>query len=356
MKKSTDTLAAVESSSQDISSELSTVRSELAAIEMPIIKIEDQLSLLRGGVNSNTQLLGSRYEALAVQVQGSRNDLRDVQETTDAIQRLAQLQSMRDQEMTKQYEEMNKNISEILGHIQQSDVQILTREAVVRGLAGKPALLKKLSDEVESLTQTPVQLAKTDQSSRPSKISKPLTRPYPLKSTVGRVCTCPRLQSATKSKWAQLGHASFSGDWETIAHWPGCPMEKINSKQRMTMCFKYNGLVHMLKTAVDVSFTMTSGAGGFSISPSFTCSPTVDVDFDPAFRIIYLISEGLLRLEGKYAESFMMACMTRLSRLLDDGKVCATAVDLHNMSLMHHTISSVCVPVSTDMFPKLTSS
>lgn len=340
----------MELSSQGISSELSTVRSELAAIETPIVKINDQLCLLQGSIYSNSQLLVSEIEALSTQVQGGRSDLRNIQETNNAVNRLTQLQAKRDQ----QYEEMTKNIGQILEHLQQSDFQAPAREAVVRGLVGKPALLRKLSDEVQSSAETHVRLAKPDLRTRHLQSSGSQMRRYPSKSIMGRVCTCPRLQSAMKSKWIQLGYVSFSTDWETKAHWPDCPMAKMASRNRMTIGFKYSCLVRMLKTAVNVSFAMTSGAGGFSISPNFTCNPTVDFNFDPAFRILFFVAEGLANLKYKYAESFMMACMTRLSRLLDDRKVCATAVDLQNRSLMHHAISAVCaqLPKSARLYSK----
>lgn len=259
--------------------------------------------------------------------------------------------------MTKRYEEMTKNFGQILEHLQQSHVQIPAGEAVVCGLAGKPALLKKLSDEVQSSRQMHDQLVKADrctplsQKTFGSPIRHSTSRPV-----MGRVCTCPRLQSAIRSKWIQLGHASFSSERETIAHWPSCPMAKMSMKTRMTIGFRYSGLVRILKTAVNVSFAMTSGAGGFSISPNFTCSPTVDDDFDPAFCIVTLIGDGVFCLQKKNPELFMMACIRRLIRLLDDRKVCAIAVDSQNMTLMHHTILAVGSSVRMVKFPELSSS
>lgn len=354
LRQNADTLAAVGSSSQGISSELSMVRSELAAIKTPIVNINDQLCLLRGGINSNAQLLVSEIEALSIQVQGSRNDLRNVQDTNNAVHRLTQLHSRRDQ----QYEEMTNNIGQILEHLKKSDVQVPAGEAVVRGLVGKPALLKTLSDEVQSSAQTHVQLAKPQQCSRRLQISGSSTRHLPSKPIMGRFCTCPRPQSAMKSKWIQMGHASFSGEWETIAHWAGCPMAKTASKERIAIGFKYNGLIRMLKTAVNVSFSMTSGAGGFSISPNFTCSPTVDANLDPAFRIVTLIGISLIQdalwsVREKTPRSFVGACMRRLVRLFDDRKVCATAVNSRNRSLMHYAILAVSIQICMVTFPEL---
>lgn len=344
LRQNADTLAAVGSSSQGIFSELCMVRSELAAIERPIVNFNDQLCLLRGGVNSNAQMLASEIEALSIQVQGSRNDLRSVQEANNAV--LTPLQSKRDQ----QFEEMTKNIGQILEHLQQGDVQVPAREAVVRGIVGKPALLKKLSDEFQSSAQTHVQMAKPQQCSRRLQIPESSTRHLPSKPIMGRFCTCPRLQSAMKSKWIQMGHASFSGEWETVAHWAGCPMAKMASKERIAIGFKYNGLIRMLKTAVNVSFSMTSGAGGFSISPNFTCSPTVDANLDPAFRIVTLIgvsliSDALWRVKDTTPRSFVVACMRKLIRLFNDRKACATAVNSQNMSLMHYAIMAVSIQV-----------
>lgn len=153
----------------------------------------------------------------------------------------------------------------------------------------------------------------------------------------------------------RLGQSSFSGEWQTIARWPSCPMAKINSKKRVTLAFKYEGLARILKTAVNVSFTMTSGAGGFSISPKFTCIPTVDKCLDPAFRILRLISDCFVA-DHSNPEALMIAGMKRLIRLVDDGKPRPTAVTSTNKSLMHYAMSAVCFQIRLTVFPGLTSS
>lgn len=339
-------------STHSISSDLSVVRSEVAAIGAPFVKINDQLCLLQGSVESNTQLLVSQNEAH----HGKNIDfLRNVQQTQDSVlHQLAQLQSKHEQEAMKRHQEMMKTLQSI----QRIYVGSSSHEAVVRGLAGKPALLKEMSDNVHRAGKTQDPLAATPLYVRPSPNMAGLSiRHHPSRPILGRVCTCPRLRSVLKSKWIQLGHASFSSEQQTTAHWPGCSLAKRNSQKRMTMGFRYNGLVRILKTAVSVSFAMTSGAGGFSISPSFACIPTIDDSFDPAFRILELLGNGTREMVMKGPlEHFVIACIERLDRLLNDGKVSATAVNSQNMSLMHYATLTVGVQVRIEMYPKLTRS
>lgn len=340
-------LAAVQSSSLDLSSEMSHVQSGLAAIESPIVKISDQLGLLQDGVDDNTQMVASQYRGLSNQVEVGRNDvLQNVQAITDTVQHLTQVQLKHEHDTIQRHQEIMKNLDCLFKAVEQNHGQSHTRRAVVRKLAGKQAFLKEISDAAQQSEKIHDKVAAPDipvntlqdrfgASMRGSRFT----------SISGRVCICHRLKRVAERKRVQLGHASLSGEWETLGHWPSCPMAKVNTKKRVTIGFQYNGLARILKTAINVSFAMTSGAGGFSISPYFTCIPTIDEKSDPAFRILSLVGDGVhyLPVNGESQTVFIIACMRRLIRLLDDGKVCPTAVNSRNESLMHAGISSVCL-------------
>lgn len=54
----------------------------------------------------------------------------------------------------------------------------------------------------------------------------------------------------------------------------------------------YTGLRGLLSVALELSISWTSGAGGFSISPSITVRPIVDEATSPVFRVIMLMKRS----------------------------------------------------------------
>lgn len=340
-------LAVVQSASLGISSKMSHVQSGLAAVESPIVKISDQLCLLQDGVDDNTHMVASQYRGLSNQVEVGRNDvLQNVQGITDTVHHLAQLQLKHEHDTIQRHQEIIKNLDCLFKTVQQNHGHSHTRRAVVRELAGKQAFLKEISDAAQQSEKIHDKVMALDMPGNTSQNKlEPSMRGSRLTSVLGRVCICHRLKSMTERKGLQLGYASLSGEWETLAHWPSCPMADVNTKKRVTMGFQYNGLARILKTTISVSFAMTYGAGGFSISPYFTCIPTVDKNSDPAFRILELIGNGAFDLEHQDPKPFIIACMKKLIRLLHDGKLCPTAVSDQNESLMHATIYAVCFQI-----------
>ncbi|KAL1854334.1 hypothetical protein Daus18300_011520 [Diaporthe australafricana] len=163
-RQNTDKLAAVESSSQNLLSEILLVRSEIAAAETPIVNISDQLRRLcslQGGVDATTQLLFSQYDVLSNRMQGRNNDvLRNVQETADTVNHLTQLQSKHEEETMKRHQEINEKLEHLFEHFQQNYGRKNARRAIVRQLAGKQAFLKEISDAVQPSGQSQNQVAR----------------------------------------------------------------------------------------------------------------------------------------------------------------------------------------------------
>ncbi|KAG8161246.1 hypothetical protein KVR01_009510 [Diaporthe batatas] len=276
----TETLATMEVSFRGLSSETQLIRSGLAAVEAPIVDIQDQLSTTHEAVNTFSQLLVSQYGAISYQAQENNQVfLGKLQETANLLQHLEERHSKQNQEIMKTIERLAEQTRHNYGpdHVP---------GALVRRLASKPALLKEASNAIQSLEHG---------QDEPVPLSVP-TKPL---SNAARVAS--------------------------------------KKKRRVVVGFNYTGLTRILKTAINMSFALTYGAGGFSISPSFTCNPTVDSRLDPAFRILDLLGEGSLRLENGL-DTLITACMKRLIQLFDDGKVCPTAVDQRNRSLMHYAI------------------
>ncbi|KAK8018871.1 hypothetical protein PG991_008061 [Apiospora marii] len=104
-----------------------------------------------------------------------------------------------------------------------------------------------------------------------------------------------------------------------------------------TYGLRYTGLARVIKAAIGVSFDMRSGAGGWSVGPSFSYYPTVDAENDQSFRIMDILREVFYgrQFGGEAADSFHQKALRKIVRLLVTGKTSPLAVDHCNRSLMH---------------------
>ncbi|KAK1500435.1 hypothetical protein CABS01_10159 [Colletotrichum abscissum] len=112
-------------------------------------------------------------------------------------------------------------------------------------------------------------------------------------------------------------------------------------KQRLKASLKYTGVSRLLKSVIEISFALTWGAGGGSISPGFTYYPTADVNSDPAFRLISLMRRSYPVRDVRNGERFIIACLRKLAKLLEERRTYPTVVDGRNRTLMHHAAASV---------------
>jgi hypothetical protein len=117
-----------------------------------------------------------------------------------------------------------------------------------------------------------------------------------------------------------------------------------NESQKFGLTF--TGLRRLLKSAIQLSFVMPRGAGGWSFSPNITYYPTVDEEVAPAFRLM-----SLLRLSRHYDaldfvtwwEKLVPLAVSRILKLFQAGQADPRAVDARNRSLAHHLAAVVCV-------------
>ncbi|KAK6854980.1 hypothetical protein PG995_008512 [Apiospora arundinis] len=216
-------------------------------------------------------------------------------------------------------------------------------------VASKPAALRKLCDNIYDPRQNPYQ------SSAPGHLPRqPLSsvssfvhgQRFTSTSVAELICICPRSHRSIAHKTVQLGHLHLSTELESRGHWSGCPLSRTQStrENRRTVGVKYAGLTRLISSMVGVSFTMTSGAGGFSIGTDLAYYPTIDDQLDPSFRILgFIIRFSILacREQGEEEAYFTVACMERLARLFDEKKASPTAVNYQGKSLMHFATDAV---------------
>jgi hypothetical protein len=112
--------------------------------------------------------------------------------------------------------------------------------------------------------------------------------------------------------WAKVYHDATHFD----RHLSTCAFSRITKRSEQTFGLKYTGLNWLLNKAIDITFSMRSGASGWSVSPGFTYYATVNDEAAPAFRIIKSL-ERFVR-ENKSQSSIIRI---EYDRLLDASSI-----------------------------------
>ncbi len=155
-------------------------------------------------------------------------------------------------------------------------------------------------------------------------------------------CTC-RSRRALKRQDFVLGHVGLSVETASQDHLPECPASRTSDTDwSRKVAFKYTGLRSILNSAVQLSFAIKSGAGGWTISPGFTYDPTVDRNNAPAFQIMDLLRGAVwdFRFSSQW-DKFVALALAKIIRLFQTRRASPLAVDSNNRSLVHLLAQSV---------------
>lgn len=149
-------------------------------------------------------------------------------------------------------------------------------------------------------------------------------------------CMCRSLRHFQR-KTLVHGSLAMSSEMTTEWHLPGCSARhKIRDRdQRRSFILTYTGLRHLLNLAVQISFTVTSGAGGGSFSPGFTYFPTVDKETAPAWRMLDLLGHARYYLDIISWERLVPSVVNSVVTLFRAKKASPRAVDAENRSLIY---------------------
>ncbi|KAF4946472.1 hypothetical protein FGADI_11110 [Fusarium gaditjirri] len=278
-------LAALQATSQTISSDLLVVRSEVSAIRTPIQGIQSTMSQYETRFDGIENLL----EQLLVQgstINGALQEITPALVTGRLLRRPAVLQEMCDAVETRPRHSRNRN--------------------------------RSVSDELAKQTKT---AATTYNGSR-------------------FMCLC-RHRRHLQYKSTGWGSLSFSHETITEQHLPGCPATKgiFETDRSSRFALTYFGLRSLLNSAIQISFTIRSGAGGWSFGPNFTYYPIVDSESAPAFRMLSLLTEaqyqGPLE-DAAWQEKLVPIVVSSVLRLLQTKHASPRAVDSYNQSLVYY--------------------
>lgn len=159
----------------------------------------------------------------------------------------------------------------------------------------------------------------------------------------GFSCMCHSLRRLQRKIIAR-GWLAISFETVTERHLPGCPANQkiIDADQYRSFGLTYTGLRRLLNLAVQVSFSVTSGAGGGSLSPRFTYFPTVNSREAPAWRMLDLLVNPWLSVHSR--QKLVPMVVSSIITLFRAKKASPRAVDEENRSLVH--LLAECVSFS----------
>jgi hypothetical protein len=155
----------------------------------------------------------------------------------------------------------------------------------------------------------------------------------PKKVGGGFSCMCHSLRRLQR-KTIVHGSLVLSSETATERHLPGCPAKQniAETGQNRRFSLTYTGLQRLLNLAVQLSFTVTSGAGVGSLSPRFTYFPTVDSKTAPAWRMLNLLVDS--GLQGQLWDKLASSVVCSIIKLFRTKKASPRAVDAGNRSLV----------------------
>lgn len=166
-------------------------------------------------------------------------------------------------------------------------------------------------------------------------------------------CLCRRNQQLQR-KNAVWGSFSLSLETTIEQHLPGCPATQMIAvtDRRQKISLTYAGLQSLLNLAIQLSFMVRSGAGGWSFGSTFTYYPLVDSESAPAFRMLFLLirsrcylndgftNDGLLG-DVAWQEKLIPSVVSAVLRLFRAKKASPRAVDANNRSLVYNVAECV---------------
>lgn len=193
------------------------------------------------------------------------------------------------------------------------------------GMISQPSLLRSVCDQYDEINNYPEPyLATPDIYSRLRRSTK----------NRGQCCGCQSSLrgSASKSYYLALTrklHWRMNLALHLLSHRPSCPLLH-------TYIISAKGCGTLLARAVEVSITITRGAGGFSISPVMQCLRVVPHD-SPAFKLVdwsSALKRGLVKSTTEF-DNILLDNFSKIVLLFEAGKASAHDVDPHRESLLH---------------------
>ncbi|KAH6618157.1 hypothetical protein B0J18DRAFT_272944 [Chaetomium sp. MPI-SDFR-AT-0129] len=313
-QKGIQQLATIESTSQALSTELHHVQSEISAIIAPVGGIQTSLVELEGQLANLDVGLDTRFKTL-------KDGIIDTVVTEVTQQLVSKLQ------------------------VAIGDPQEITLRTATGRLLSKPSACRDVYNAVNVVNTTSTYRHRLGARPHfPTGSSHTSFEDTGFSSLIEDfACCCPSSRPRQLRNRYSWGPFSVSSESVTEEHVSYCPMAPTVDARRATRStVRYTGLGRLLNSAVQMTFTMKYGAGGCSISPTFTYRPTVDATIAPQFILV----EWLLRIRhdiklahlGRDERSHQVfrSVLAMILELFRTGRASVHAVDEKNRNVLYH--------------------
>lgn len=153
------------------------------------------------------------------------------------------------------------------------------------------------------------------------------------KGTDNLACLCTGRGRKAHRGSTHWGFLQLYHERSGAAHQSHCP----RARKTETFGLGFFGLTKVLQVAIDVSFTLSSGAGGWSLSQNFTYHPTVDWETDPVFLALGDFIMDRDSVQGTEEEDAkVMELLQEIKQIYTEGRSTPSAVDSSNNTPLHH--------------------
>jgi hypothetical protein len=145
------------------------------------------------------------------------------------------------------------------------------------------------------------------------------------------LCSCKIGKSHQSRTWSTEVLDLTRATSVSHIHKMGCPLS-TQRRSATVLAAKYSYRSRFVTRLLSFSVSITSGAGGLSISPSLTFRATVS-DSSPAFSLF--TDDSIVAFKGKSAESYCEWVTRELYRLFREHKAYPTDVNVWGDNLLH---------------------
>lgn len=180
-------------------------------------------------------------------------------------------------------------------------------------------------------------------------VYKLAAKPSALSTIASSVLACPcRARRLRIRKTLRFGPLCLVDETTTdVTHYKDCEFGFVDPKYLRSRTLRISSIVRLVNKAVELTLRTTGGAGGFSISPSFTYFAEVDENRSPAFRIFDILMRN--RLSTNWAmrncpELFFKSIIAKLQAIFNSGTAMPTDLGPRGGSLLHRLTLVVSPP------------
>ncbi|KAI7777504.1 hypothetical protein LA080_003453 [Diaporthe eres] len=180
-------------------------------------------------------------------------------------------------------------------------LDLAREQQIIKDLVAKPAELRDVCDLEQNTAQVEYEFTTRDRKAPRDSIDNTMRiGPTETDAQLGFIsgCICRQYQRTLRRQARFAGFLFTTMESVSRKHLPECRYANYEIEHASkSLSISYSGLRGVLSRAVDISMSLNTGAGGFSISPNITLQLMVDDKQSPIFRITDLLKHCI---DGSY--------------------------------------------------------